>query len=389
MEPPALRAILEEAERAAVGEDYATAARLLQQAAGLQEAGLGAQHPELANTFNNLGVAYERAGQPAQAEASYRRACAIVAAALTPDDPLALTSRQNLADFCAAHDRPLELVAAASSPAASTPASGAPKPSVVPLDTVAHAPAPAAPAPVEAAPRPAVVSEQAGASEQPRETASESSRARVTTTAPPRLPPPAQTPSRVRLGPVLLLAGVVAVAAYVALARLPGPEPAATRPAEPPPPAQPAGAEPRPSPVTPPVPAAVETSEPTRTVTPRAAPRMPAPTTADGVTVVDAKLCRPLTTPGWRCTPASNPARPGVFAFYTRLRANRDTSVQHRWYFEDRLLRTVTLRVSANQSEGYRTFSRNTISAERTGNWRIELRDAKGTVLHEERLTVN
>ena len=74
--------------------------------------------------------------------------------------------------------------------------------------------------------------------------------------------------------------------------------------------------------------------------------------------------------------------------YYTRLRTERDVIVQHRWYFEERLIRTVPLRVGANKTAGFRTYSRNTIIAERAGNWRVELRGADGALLHEERFSV-
>jgi len=62
--------------------------------------------------------------------------------------------------------------------------------------------------------------------------------------------------------------------------------------------------------------------------------------------------------------------------------------VEHRWYQDGTLRRTVNLRIAANPSEGYRTYSRNTVTAERRGEWRVELRDAEGALLHEERLVV-
>jgi hypothetical protein len=52
------------------------------------------------------------------------------------------------------------------------------------------------------------------------------------------------------------------------------------------------------------------------------------------------------------------------------------------------LRRAVPLRVEANPGDGYRTYSRSTISRENAGDWRVELRSADGTVLHEERFTV-
>jgi hypothetical protein len=64
------------------------------------------------------------------------------------------------------------------------------------------------------------------------------------------------------------------------------------------------------------------------------------------------------------------------------------TTIEHRWYQGNRMRRVVQLRVEASPGTGYRTYSRNTISSERAGDWRVELRSADGTVLHEERFTV-
>jgi len=119
-----------------------------------------------------------------------------------------------------------------------------------------------------------------------------------------------------------------------------------------------------------------------------AAPRVEPSPAGGSVTLVEARLCRSLSTPGWECDEVTSPAVPGTLFFYTRIRATRDTRVQHRWYYEDRLLRTVALQVAANQGAGYRTYSRNTITAERAGTWRLELRTADGTLLHEERVLV-
>jgi hypothetical protein len=74
--------------------------------------------------------------------------------------------------------------------------------------------------------------------------------------------------------------------------------------------------------------------------------------------------------------------------FYTQLKSATATTIEHRWYQGDRLRRAVRLRVEANLDAGYRTYSRNTISSESAGDWRVELRSADGTVLHEERFTV-
>jgi hypothetical protein len=86
--------------------DYASAEDLLREAAGLQEQTLGPNHPDLANTLNNLGVVCEMTDNPIDAEHYFRRAYTIATATLAPDHPFVATSRKNLHDFCAARGRP-------------------------------------------------------------------------------------------------------------------------------------------------------------------------------------------------------------------------------------------------------------------------------------------
>jgi hypothetical protein len=73
--------------------------------------------------------------------------------------------------------------------------------------------------------------------------------------------------------------------------------------------------------------------------------------------------------------------------FVTRVKAASDTTVEHRWYRNDRLTQSVSLRVRATGS-GYRTYSRTTTSADRAGTWRVELRGAGGAVLSQKTFTV-
>ncbi len=96
------QAVIAEAEQAANAGDFPAAERLLLEAANLQEASLGPAHPDLANTYNNLGVVYEITGKPADAELSFRRAYKIATVAFPAHHPFVATSRKNLEDFCAA-----------------------------------------------------------------------------------------------------------------------------------------------------------------------------------------------------------------------------------------------------------------------------------------------
>ncbi|MEO5823423.1 MAG: DUF2914 domain-containing protein [Vicinamibacteraceae bacterium] len=107
-DPVSLASLFDAAEQAAVGGDFAAAARLLADAARAQEAALGPDHLDLANTLNNLAVAHERSGQLDAAEREFRRAHAIAAQALPANDPLVTTSAENLRDFCEANGRPLD-----------------------------------------------------------------------------------------------------------------------------------------------------------------------------------------------------------------------------------------------------------------------------------------
>jgi hypothetical protein len=104
------------------------------------------------------------------------------------------------------------------------------------------------------------------------------------------------------------------------------------------------------------------------------------------LTVVRARLCGDLEE--WRCDPADRPVPPGPLFFYTQVRSMTATTVRHRWYRGDRLFQSIELRIQASNGTGYRTFSRQTMSSESTGSWRVELRAEDGALLHEERFSV-
>ena len=431
-----VRPILDAAEQAASVQDFASAEHFLRQAATLQEAQLGATHPDLANTLNNLGIVCERTGNTSEAESCYRRAYAIARSTLAAEDPLVLTSGQNLREFCAATGRPFELVATPPKPPAPAPPAPAalapPAPvALAPPAPVAPAPAapvaPAPPAPVTAAPRaPVTAAPRTPVSAAPPASVAAAPSASVPFA--PRTPPAspsspridhdtlrtqianvaaaavsaeAKTRSRHRsaiwvvLGSAIVLALIILFADRMSRSSesttppaAPGPSPAETpAPAEQPP--APTASAPQPTGVAPaPGRSAVTgaAKPPSVPATRTASDKGPTPTGSATVSLVESQLCRSLSN--WQCSPATNPAEPGLFIFYTRVKSARDTTVQHRWYLNGDLRRSVDLRVGANSSEGYRTFSRNTVAAERRGNWTIEVRDAGGALLHEERFLV-
>jgi len=351
------RDMLDRAERAAEAGDLASADELLRSAARSQEEELGPLHPDLANTLNNLAIVAERTGRASEAEAFYRRAVAIASASLPSGHPMVVASRQNLEDFCRAHGLSIDAPAVAA---------GAP-----PATPVGH-------------------------SRITGEAAASSSAAPHSSAAPPSVPQPAPrtsqplpaapTPGRgshpvawTAIGAVVLVTAVLFVWHPWSARAAPKPTPAESAP--PPRDAPPA----RPAPIEP---AEVPKATPRRDDRTVATSKPPAPApTAGAVTAAITQLCRTLSMNGgsWRCDPAGDSVAPGRLALYTRVRSARDTVVVHRWYRGDSLRRSVRLAIQASPTEGYRTYSRQTVDA---GDWRVEVRSADGSLLHEQRFAV-
>jgi hypothetical protein len=417
-DPAPLASLFDDAERAALAGDYAAAARSLGEAAHAQEAALGPDHLDLANTLNNLAVAHERCGQLEAAEREYRRAHAIAARTLPADDPIVVTSAENLREFCAANGRPFEPAAetvpdpAVPDPAALDPAgpdrtvsdrnlglalaadAGAPAVSVA-----APASQPAAPGVVEH-PRLTLAEEPAPPPAMHAMASATPASAAPMAPAPGGAPPssgvtPAPAPTRVTPAP----AQVTPAPARAAAARVeaaPRPAPAALvlwllagrGPAAPPAAPQAAAPEGVPSP-TPPAASTSPTPPPAARPAPAPAPAAAAPAAttaaADGLTIGEADVCVAL-SPGYRCDPAGETVAAGRLVFYTKLIAPRDTSVVHRWYRGDELRQSVRLDIPARR-QGFRTFSRTTVAAG-SGDWRVELRSRDGRLLHTERFSV-
>jgi hypothetical protein len=339
------RSIIEKAEQAAAAGNYSAAEELLREAAALQEQTLGPHHPELANTLNNLGVVCEMTDDPIDAEHYFRRAHAIATETLAPDHPFVATSSRNLHDFCAARGRPVELPPSPPQVAAW-------------LDP---------PPPRAAAPR----------------ASSPSAKQDVT-----------PIPRTNSLRPLALgaLSGVALLTVTLMMARPwgSGAEETTLPPATA---MAPVRETPAPRP-TPPQAEPISRRQPTAQATPPtrsetdAVGARPTPPTGSAAmpTVVTAQLCTALKV--WRCEAADGQAPPGPMFFYTQVKSATATTIEHRWYQGDRLRQTVRLRIQANLGTGYRTYSRNTISSERVGDWRVELRSADGVVLREQRLTV-
>jgi Protein of unknown function (DUF2914)/Tetratricopeptide repeat len=333
-EPREHRSIVEAAERAAASGDYVSAEQLLREAARLQEAGLGPMHPDLANTLNNLGVVCEITKKPDDAELCYRRAYAIAAAVLDPDHPFVATSHKNLLDFCEAQGRPVE--------SRNPPQAAAAEP--------ARPPSPAS-------------------------------------SVAPERPPDRESRRPAATRPLVIGAlGVGALVVAMLFAIRPW------RPSEGP---LPRSSAPAPEAV-PVAPISVPTGSPANTATAQSRAVETPITPIPGMpTVAVAQLCTELSTGGsasapgaWRCHPPSFPVGPGRLFFYTRVKSPRDITVQHRWLRGDDLRQAVELRIRPNPTDGYRTYSRQTVDNRGVGDWRVELRTQDGILLHEERFVV-
>jgi len=305
-----------------------SAARHLRDLATWQESELGPTHPDLANTLNNLAVASERAGDLDAAEGAFRRACIITRTAIDADHSFVATSDRNLREFCEAHGRLYE------KPLTST-TSG--------IDDAA-------------------------------------------------------APSGLvrRSSSTLVVAGAVgglvtaAVLLWLTMGRRdPAPQ-AGPAPAVSARPDAKADSAPVPKLEAKPEPKATPDSEP-RAEPPAVIPAVVPADASSPASLVSATVCRDFSTADggeWRCTPVAGSTAVGPLVFYTRVKATRPTTIEHRWYRGDTLHQRVSLRVGANAGAGYRTFSRNTVSADRAGTWRVELRDATGAVLHEQTFVV-
>jgi hypothetical protein len=364
------RDMLERAEHAATAGDFASADELLRSAAGIQEDTLGPLHPDLANTFNNLAIVAEKTGNLGDAETFYRRAVAIASASLPPDHPMVVASRENLESFCRARgvsiDAPAPLsptretdvgpetsiaeqpVVAATTPAIERPASAADPPEVPPRTSVTPRSIPGPSLPVASKPMPGAAVPAGGSH--------------------------------------LILGVAIAVVVFLVVLLVWRPwssrNPSAPASADVVPPRHDAQ---RPGPAT------IESPAPPKTAplrgTEGVADSKSAAPTGGAVTLVAAELCRSFSTNGrnWRCERVEDSVAPGSLVLYTRVRSARADTVVHRWYQGDTLRQSVRLAIGVNTSEGYRTYSRQTV---KPGDWRVEVRSADNNPLNEQRFSV-
>jgi len=69
----------------------------------------------------------------------------------------------------------------------------------------------------------------------------------------------------------------------------------------------------------------------------------------------------------------------GSLACFSKITgATQETEIKHLWFHNDQLLDTITLSVKASP---WRTWSRKTIPADMTGDWKVEIKDANDNLL--------
>jgi hypothetical protein len=128
--------------------------------------------------------------------------------------------------------------------------------------------------------------------------------------------------------------------------------------------------------------------EPPATNQPVVTDKASAPRRSTGaIALASVQLCQTFSTSGgrWRCRSAGDSVTPGPIVLYTRVTSPGGGVVVHRWYRGDALRQSVELTVRASATEGYRTYSRQTVNG---GDWRVEVRSAAGDLLHEQRFAV-
>ena len=75
-----------------------------------------------------------------------------------------------------------------------------------------------------------------------------------------------------------------------------------------------------------------------------------------------------------------------LYAFSRVVGAEEDTTIYHRWYYEEQLMAEIRLSVRSNN---WRTWSSKAVMPEWTGKWRVDVVSNDDTMLHSVRFTVD
>jgi hypothetical protein len=75
-----------------------------------------------------------------------------------------------------------------------------------------------------------------------------------------------------------------------------------------------------------------------------------------------------------------------VWCFTVIKGAKEETEIKHCWYYKDKKMCEVPLKIRPSSS--FRTYSNKRISPEQTGKWTVKVVDANGNVLKEASFTI-
>ncbi len=122
--------------------------------------------------------------------------------------------------------------------------------------------------------------------------------------------------------------------------------------------------------------------------TSKAAPAAPPHTPTAALTVDAAVIARSVVDRVPQDSGTTFPDTVGTLVFFTKVSgasAGAATTIHHVWFHGDTQVGDVELQVGGSP---WRTWSRKTIPADWKGAWRVEARDAAGTVLKRVDFTV-
>ncbi len=75
-----------------------------------------------------------------------------------------------------------------------------------------------------------------------------------------------------------------------------------------------------------------------------------------------------------------------LYAFSRVVGAEGNTTIYHRWYYEEQLMAEIELSV---RSDNWRTWSSKAVMPEWTGEWRVDVVSDDETMLHSVKFTVD
>jgi hypothetical protein len=129
---------------------------------------------------------------------------------------------------------------------------------------------------------------------------------------------------------------------------------------------------------------------PVKTVTekPQAKPLLSVDDPASGTDMLTAEICERIEERNPVGSGESFPSSIPSVSCYTVIKSAHDLDIRHIWYFNNRQVLNVPLRISASDA-GWRVFSTKSISPSFKGPWKVDIQTENGTLLKSLSFTVN